>query len=278
MDASSEANRSNGAIAVVHLVRAANAPAALRRFLDSYLECAAGLPHQLVIVLKGFGAQLPAEVSELVARVPHRQVHCGDEGYDIASYFYAADRIAEPLLVFINSFSVLQADQWLSKLYGAYQESGGGVVGASGSWESMSLDSSHGGLFHKARSVALSAPLRALFPRFPNPHLRTNGFLLARSDFLAMRPKWMRTKLGAWLFESGRNSMTRQILRHGRKVLVVGRDGSIYPPNEWSRSRTFWQAKQENLLLQDNRTLAYDNGNADLQARRYISAWDASRR
>lgn len=278
MDASPEANRSNGGIAVVHLVRAANAPAALRRFLDSYLECLAGLPHELVFVLKGFSPQLPAEVAELMDRVPHRQIHCRDEGYDIASYFYAAERLAEPLLLFINSFSVLQADQWLSKLHSAYQESGGGVVGASGSWESMSLDSSRGGLLQRVRELALSAPLRTLFPRFPNPHLRTNGFLLARIDFLAMRPGLMRTKLGAWLFESGRNSMTRQVLRRGRKVLVVGRDGSVFPPEEWSQSRTFWQSKQENLLIQDNRTLAYQEGDADLQARRYTSAWDALRR
>jgi hypothetical protein len=270
--------KGTSSIAVVHLVRAANAPAALTTFLNSYLECPAGLPHQLIFLLKGFGGELPPEVSELLDRVPHRKIYCRDKGYDIASYFYAAERISESLVVFINSFSVLQADQWLSKLHSAFHERGGGLIGATGSWESISIESSHGGLFLKAKALALSLPLRALFPAFPNPHVRTNGFLLARKDFLAMRPKLVRTKLGAWLFESGRNSMTRQILRRGLNVLVVGRDGSVYRPEEWSRSGTFWQSKQENLLIHDNRTIAYDSGGADFQAKRYKSAWNAFRR
>jgi hypothetical protein len=259
-------------IAVVHLVRAANAVEALIRFLDSYLDCPAGLPHKLVFLLKGFGAELPRSVAERLDSVRHSRIYCPDKGYDIASYFYAAERLSESLVLFINSFSVLQGDRWLLKLQNAYQPRDVGLVGATGSWESISVDSSPN-LISMAKALALSLPLRALFPAFPNPHVRTNAFLLARKDFLAMRPRLMHTKLGAWLFESGRNSMTRQILRRGLEVIVVGRDGSMYRPEEWPRSLTFWQSKQENLLIQDNRTLAYENGDADTQAKRFRSAW-----
>jgi hypothetical protein len=270
--------KGTSSIAVVHLVRAANSPSALARFLNSYHECPAGLPHRLIFLLKGFGEKLPSEVSQLLDRVPHTKIYCRDKGFDVASYFYAAERLSESLVVFINSFSVLRGDQWLSKLHRAYTDGGGGLIGATGSWESISIESSPGGLVQRAKALVLSLPLRVLFPAFPNPHVRTNGFLLARTDFLAMRPKWMRTKLDAWLFESGRNSMTRQILRRGLKVLVVGRDGSVYRPEEWPRSLTFWQSKQENLLIHDNRTIAYENGGTDFQAKRYRCAWNSFRR
>lgn len=277
MDAAPEANSSGRDIAVVHLVRAANEPAVLARFLTSYLECPAGLPHRLVFLLKGFGSELPAQISQLVERVPHRKIHCRDAGYDISSYFHAAAQLVEPLVFFINSFSVVQGERWLSKLSCAYERSGAGLVGATGSWESMSFDAAQGGRLRKVMAVTCTVPLRALFPPFPNPHLRTNAFFLARKDFLAMQPRFMGSKLGAWLFESGRNSMTRQVLRNGRNVLVVGRDGSSYQPPEWSRSRTFWQSSQENLLIHDNRTFAYQNGDAHFRASREESAWGAMR-
>lgn len=260
--------------AVVHLVRAANSLTALARFLDSYLECPAGFTHKLIFLLKGFGTDLPANVSQLLDRVPHSRIRCPDRGYDITSYFYAAERISEPLVLFTNSFSVLQGDEWLSKFLDAYHRRDVGLVGATGSWESISIDPSLDDLVSKGKALALSLPLRVLFPAFPNPHVRTNGFLLARQDFLAMRPTLTRTKLAAWLFESGRNSMTRQVLRRGLGVLVIGRDGSVYRPEEWARSLTFWQSKQENLLIQDNRTVAYEAGDPDFQGKRYRSAWN----
>jgi hypothetical protein len=261
-------------IAVIHLVRAANPTAALQRFLDSYIECPAGMAHKLVFLLKGFGTELPADVLEQLDRVHHSKIHCVDRGYDIASYFYVAERISESLVVFINSFSVLLGAQWLLKLQRGYTKESVGLVGATGSWESISFESTGVGLWKSVKLVAVSLTLRLLFPAFPNPHIRTNCFLLARSDFLAMHPILMRSKLDAWLFESGRNSMTRQMLRRGRKVLIVGRDGCQYQPKEWAESRTFWQSQQENLLIHDNRTMAYQNGSPEFKAKRNRSAWN----
>lgn len=41
-------------VAVVHLVRAKNGIAPFRSFLQSYARKSVGLPHDLVIVFKGF--------------------------------------------------------------------------------------------------------------------------------------------------------------------------------------------------------------------------------
>jgi hypothetical protein len=61
-------------------------------------------------------------------------------------------------------------------------------------------------------------------------------------------------KLSAYKFESGKESLTNQVRNLGLRVLVVGRDGQAYDPEHWHRSNTFWQSREENLLVADNQT------------------------
>ena len=63
------------------------------------------------------------------------------------------------------------------------------------------------------------------FPPFPNPHIRSNGFLISRKRFLDLAIADIKTKYDACIFESGINSMTAQIRRQGLKAVVVGRSG-----------------------------------------------------
>jgi hypothetical protein len=64
----------------------------------------------------------------------------------------------------------------------------------------------------------------------------------------------MRDKLDAFLFESGPDSMTRQILALGQEALLVGRNGRGYSSKWWPTSDTFRQGTQSNLLVADNQT------------------------
>jgi hypothetical protein len=111
------------------------------------------------------------------------------------------------------------------------------------------------------------------FPPFPNPHIRTNAFMGARATLLRLRLGPMRTKFSAYKFESGIDSMTNQMLRLGLRVLVVGRDGEGYPPERWPASNTFWQSRQENLLVGDNQTEAFLASDPIWAAKLSFSAW-----
>jgi hypothetical protein len=169
------------------------------------------------------------------------------------------------------------------KLAQAYSKSGVGLVGATGSWESIaSTMLATSGVDHplpiqrwcsRLRARLIGVLLLMLFPAFPNPHVRSNGFMITRKHFIAMRPARIRWKFQAWLFESGRNSITRRIMRRGLRVAVVGCNGTAYDINEWPISRTFWQNDQENLLIHDNRTLAYFRANLAMRARLSWAAW-----
>jgi hypothetical protein len=109
------------------------------------------------------------------------------------------------------------------------------------------------------------------FEPFPAHHLRTNAFMLDRSTFNAFELGRIERKSDAYLLESGRNSFTRQVQRQGKRVLVVARDGSSYDQDRWPASRTLWQGQQEGLLVADNQTRSYINGNLD--RRRLLSAF-----
>jgi len=109
------------------------------------------------------------------------------------------------------------------------------------------------------------------FEPFPAYHVRTNAFMLERSTFAALRMRPLRRKMDAYLMESGRASFTSQVQGKGLRTLVVARDGTMYDHHGWPDSRTFWQDDQQGLLVADNQTRSYANG--DLDRRQLLSAF-----
>ncbi len=63
-----------------------------------------------------------------------------------------------------------------------------------------------------------------------------------------------RDKRDTYLLESGRRSITRQILERDLRAVVAGRDGRVYGVKDWAASRTYRSGEQENLLVADRRT------------------------
>jgi glycosyltransferase involved in cell wall biosynthesis len=92
------------------------------------------------------------------------------------------------------------------------------------------------------------------FPPFPNPHIRSNGFMISRQRLLGVESGRLRTKFDACAFESGIDSLTSQIRRKGLRAVVVGRSGQGYDVADWPRSGTFRLGNQENLILTDNQS------------------------
>jgi hypothetical protein len=107
------------------------------------------------------------------------------------------------------------------------------------------------------------------FPRFPNPHIRSNAFMVRRDRWLQLEFA-PRRKADTSLFESGPDSFTAQMRKQGLGTLIVGRDGNAYDVPNWPHSRTFRLEDQGNLLVHDNHTRAFD---AMSQGARTTHAW-----
>lgn len=271
-------------LAVVHLMVREVGLDDFRRFVRSYRACPAGVAHRLIIAAKQFTSddQIAPYQAELEG-LSYELVHVADEGLDLGSYFAVARSHPFRRYCFINSRTELRVPGWLAKLAAALDARPGGIAGATGSWESLSSDVLDMD-FPAVPAVLL--PLRRMlgclkllprFPLFPNPNLRTNMFVIERETLLAVAVPPLKAKWDTWQLESGRCSLTRQVLRRGGAACIVDAAGRAWSPGEWDRSETFWRGEQEGLLAADRQTRLYEDGDEARRAELRRLAWGKSR-
>lgn len=280
-------------ICVVHLVRYHNGIEPFRRFLESYRKNPGGIDHNLLIIFKGFNN--PADIEEYECLLDHLQyskLELSDEGFDITAYFSAINNYSDKYryFCFLNSYSVILDHDWLYKLYSYIIRPDVGIAGATGSWRShrgvmpfwwlpvevvieiyrACLDGEGiTSLFQKGISSIKHNIYLLSFDTAPNFHLRTNAFMISGALMQQFKCLSIKTKTDAYKFESGKKGLSKQIIKMGKKIIVVGCDGNGYEKKEWGISNTFHQSDQENLLVADNQTREYQEGNNE--KRQYLS-------
>jgi hypothetical protein len=254
-----------GEITVIHLVWAPLGEKSLRQFLGSYHAHPAGLEHRLLIVYNGFYSGDDERLRACRAALgdtTHEDLVLDRPVIDLEGYRQAALTVSGGDVCILNSHSRVRSDGWLSLLRRARRQ-GIGMAGASGSYEST-----------YSSALPWRKPLlRHDFPPFPNPHLRTNGFLIDRDLLLSLYREPITSKRAALRLENGRQSMTRLIAELGDEVRVVGRDGAELGPEQWPDSGGFRSGTQENLLVADNRSDQFDRADPRLRQILQRKAW-----
>jgi len=313
-------------IGVIYLCRFAEGERPVRAFVDSYRAHAAGADHDLHVIFKGFPDKSSlAAVRALFGELPVNPLELEDSGYDIGSYFVAAQMVTNHRLIFFNTFTELLADDWLKKFETALRLPGVGLVGATGSWQSprslyqaswrralywirhpleyaRRADADRLPIWDSRKAQDATAPVveaegsnahsafarighslyrlirfdRHLLPYapYPNPHIRTNAFMVERDRFVALKVHSFNTKFDVYRFESGFDSLTSQIIAQGLRPVVVDRNGEVYEVADWKTSATYWIDDQKNLIAADNRTRDYSGGTARDRALLQAHAWE----
>jgi hypothetical protein len=232
-------NRTLATIAVAFLARGADAGWRFdcERFLGSYRRCRSGVEHSLYVIFKGYpDAGSLDEAKNLFSSVRHTPMFLGDDSFDIGAYIEWANQIDEEVICVLNTASEILSEDWLRKLAVNLALTNVGLVGATGSYENQDESNKD-------------------FPVFPNIHIRSNAFMINRKWFCGITAGLViADKIDAFYFESGPQSMTRQIIAMGREVLLVGRNGRGYSPRWWPTSDTFRLGTQSNLLVADNQS------------------------
>jgi hypothetical protein len=266
---------------MIGLIYLAWAPLGLdpvRAFLRSYRARRSGAQHELVIVLNGTQleqAKRALSREALLAELngtEYRLIELDRPVLDLTAYAEAALRVEHGRLCFLNSYSVVLVDDWLRQLDRAIDSPAIGLAGATGSWESRAT-LINGTTMHWIYQLVKLREKRRDFPSFPNPHIRTTAFMLERELLLELALEPPYDKRTAYLLESGRQSITRQVQGRGLRTVVVGREGRAYDVKEWPRSCTFRSGEQSNLLVADNRTNEWEQ--ATTEQRRLLThyAW-----
>jgi glycosyltransferase involved in cell wall biosynthesis len=308
--------------AVVYLARIAEGMDVFARFADSYLKYSPDYDHDLIVLVKGLRNRGELVYIEQIFRtIKHQLVSISDEGYDINAYLSVAKQLTHDYILFCNTHTEILSEGWLNKMMAAAGLENVGVVGATASYESISITQKfvskaiwlantgklpfddefyqsfrryldlhapkwvrsrkftkrllRGDLFREAFS-----PFTALeafddeydtfwaetttkneepkefrkFPYFPNPHIRSNCFLIDRNLLLSLDLRLRPTKLDCHLFECGPDGLSAKLLRLGLRLLVVGKNGAAYDVPDWPKSGTIRLNDQSNLLFGDNQT------------------------
>jgi hypothetical protein len=271
-------------INVIHIIWKPFGVDTFERFLRSYALHGSGRAHRLICVFKGFADREDAkEYKSLLGGIEHEALFVEDTGYDIGAYLRAAEAFPSDYYFFLNSKSVLLGDNWLEKMYSHASRDRIGLAGATASWESLYTDYLRNlgvkppdvSFFRSLVRSSLINRARHLYyyPPFPNYHIRTNAFMIRREVLDRIRIAKIKTRVDTSRFENGRAGLTRQIFAMNLDALVVGRNGDGHSYKDWPASATFWQSKQENLLVADNQTEKYASSDASQRAMLAKAAW-----
>jgi hypothetical protein len=244
------------------------------------------------VIAKGWPDR--AAYSALIETAPRssKVVDLPDDGFDLTAYHRLARDLPQEWVCFLNTFSVIESDRWLERLGGALALPGVGVAGCFGSygtlqprvqnllfnaWEARTKPPKAvlGELLAYAGDRWRTARSNDRFPAFPNPHMRTNAFMLARETFVAF---WQgrpipQTKRSVCALESGSAGLTRFIEARDQRAVVVGADGGVYEKDQWLESRTFRVPLKANNMIADNATRRYFADDRDRRRKKEFATW-----
>lgn len=282
-------NIADNKVGVVYLSWLPYGTGHLKSFLESYRLFHSGYDHDLIIIFNGTSLVSQEVVNEFVGLLDRYGVRYSalyyERGQDVWVYKQAARSMQYDYLLFLNTYSILLADNWL-KFYVDSYSNDVGLIGATASMSSYKVAVTRD-IFRNFRSpVGLKVKFQQLkyliklhllygtkFSGFPNPHIRTTGFFIRTDLFNSLKMKPVKDKHGAYFFENGNSSMTRQVKAKGLKCCIVDKHGKLWQENDWHKSATFWAANQENLLISDNQTRKYQSASEMVKKQLVYDAW-----
>jgi len=176
--------------------------------------------------------------------------------FDLGSYKRVSEKYPDDIIFFLNSHSYPICDSWLSKIVNLYKEKT--IIGTSASNESL-LSSLKLKKFYKFFDYSLKKfKYKKDFFTFPNPHLRTTGFLINASDYHNyIKDKKLDNKYDAWLIESGKNNLTNFFKKKKYKIFIVNSDGEKFGLNNCKFSETFNYRTQKKCIISDKHCRKY---------------------
>ena len=110
------------------------------RFSNSYLKYSSGYDHDFIVLAKGLrnrGERV--YIDDIFSKIDHKLISISDEGYDINAYLYIAKKLDHDYVLFCNTHTEILSEGWLGKMVAAAELKNVGLVGATASYESISI-------------------------------------------------------------------------------------------------------------------------------------------
>lgn len=252
-------NCKDDTIAVIYLARGANSDYIhhITNFVNSYKLFTAGWKHKLYVIFKGFLNEEDLYIAQnMFINLEAIYLMLDDNAFDIGAYLASCNFIQERTAIFFNTYTIINGNDWLAKFMINFKQNNFGLVGATGSFENLMISDK-------------------TLTSFPNIHIRSNAFMINVENFVEILKdkKQITNKEEAYHVECGALSLSKMILQRGLNIAVVGKNGRSYSPKWWPLSDTYRQGLQNNLLIQDNQTIYYNQADYSLKRQMIISTW-----
>ena len=251
-------NSMNQKVLVCYLITKFNNEQTLIDFAYNYKINNSGLNHDLLICFKLLDVNQINLFKNILEEINYIEFFDNSilNDYDLGSYKRVAKAYSSRHIFFLNSYSYPVCDLWLKKIVDKYEDNS--VIATSASYGSL-LSSLKLKKFYKVVSYYLKFfNYKKKFNPFPNPHIRTTGFLIKAMDYLSfMNDKTIKCKEDAWSIESGKHSLTNYFKKHDFKIYVVNSNGDKFSENMWKLSETFNYLDQQKSIISDKHTRKY---------------------
>jgi hypothetical protein len=228
------------------------------QFLKNYKKFRPGLNHNLLICYKLVNVDMIKIFEAKLRKIPHTEYLDTSplNDYDFGSYYRVCKSYPNKKIFFLNAKSYPIKHNWLKIISKSYKNNS--FVGTSASYESQ-LTSLNLKKFYKIFSFLINfIHLKKRFNSFPNPHIRTSGFLINSNNFIDFyKKKFCKNKLDAWSIESGKDSITNYFKSKKYPLFIVNSDGISFNEKDWKKSNTFNYQKQDKSIISDTHTRKY---------------------
>ena len=245
----------------------------LKTFLVNFKKNKPGYPHELFICFKLLKESERKKREKLIKKynIFYDEEQINDHEWGTLKRLCMSKKNRK--IFWMNDHSYPVKKNWLKKIMN--YDNKNIFIGTSGSFSSHYSNSFYR---HKNDSY-LKAIIKIIFflfsvPSFPNPHIRTTGFLINSNDFIEfMKFKWVRTKLQSFLIESGNYSLTNFFKKKNYDIFVVNKEGKKFDLNSMKKSFTFAYGKQDKFLISDNQIRTYSKLSANKKIKRAKHVW-----
>jgi len=248
-----------------------------KKFILSYLKYSSGEKHDLLICYKGFSDY--KEIFKWKSIVPSKHIEFFEKNekndFDIGSYFRIAEKYKDRHILYISSHQTINCNKWLKIFKNHYKENS--VICSSAVYTSISSQflNFYYSQFTKFQQLRWGIKHWLNVKYFPNPHIRTVGFLIKAKDLLSLKidkNKFIK-KIETNYFESGRKGLSNQLLKRGFNLILVNSDNKSFRIRDWGKSKTFYLDNQEKIIFNDNQTYTYFKASQKKKIKMNKSVW-----
>ena len=247
----------------------------LKNFISNYKKFKSGIKHQLVICFKNLDSKEYKKRKNLLKKTKYNEYKDPEEknDHEWGSIKRVSQKLNPTLIFYMNDHSYPIKNNWLKIIVSKYQKKR--IIGCSGSMSSWATNSN---VRHYKDSYFMYflkfIYFKLFFPKFPNPHLRSNSILFHSKDYLNfISSKVVKSRIQSYTLESGRKGFTNFFKSKNYTLLVVNSENKTFKEKEWKNSNTYAYKKQEKLLISDQTTRDYQKLNNQQKLKKQKSVW-----